>query len=215
MSQKFCTQCGEKLPENGNFCPQCGAAVESAETSVVAPKASAPPPSAAPVPLEPAAQLDAELATQDAPSGRPASEQTSGGSRTLIYALGGVAAIVALLAVVYFAFLQPDGSGTSAAADLSDCGEEPCTIEAVTAGAPNDAVQAQNAEDIPYPEIARISVDEAHISLAEGSAIVVDVRDRDSYTNMHIPGALSIPLDEVEARMGELPREAEILTYCT
>ena len=74
---------------------------------------------------------------------------------------------------------------------------------------------AQNAHDLPYPEIARISADEAHIRLMQGEAVLVDVRDRDSYTNMHIPGALWIPLDEVEVRMGELPRDAEIITYCT
>lgn len=206
MSQNFCTQCGSKLPEEGNFCPECGAPVESP----VQPS-TAPPPSGPPAAVDPVSQLDAELAAQSAPPRGDA----SGGSRTLLYALGGAAALVALLAVVWFAFLRPDVSSGFASAGLSDCGDEPCTLEAVTAAAQNDAAGAQSASDIPYPEVARISADEAHIRLMQGESVVVDVRDRDSYTNMHIPGAMWIPLDEIEVRMGELPRDAEILTYCT
>lgn len=212
MSQTFCTQCGTKLPEEGNFCPQCGAAVDA---PVQASTAASPPASEPPVATDPAAQLDAELAAASSPPTRAASGASTGasssGSRTLWYALGGVAAIAALLAVVYFAFLRPD--------DLSDCGDEPCSVEELVAAAQSGGAGAQdaaaNSADIPYPEIARISADEAHIRLMQGEAVIVDVRDRDSYTNMHIPGALSIPLDEIDLRMGELPRDAEIITYCT
>ena len=197
MSQRFCTQCGAKLPEGGNFCPHCGAPAEPDAVQT---------PVAGPVAAPPAAQLDAELAAASEVGNR-AQAPSSASSRTLLYALGGAAAIVALLAVVYFAFLRPGGAEGMASADLSDCGDEPCTVEAVTA--------ATNDPDLPYPEVPRVSVDEAHIRLAEGTAVAVDVRDRDSYTAMHIPGALWIPLDEVEARQGELPKDREILTYCT
>jgi 3-mercaptopyruvate sulfurtransferase SseA len=46
-------------------------------------------------------------------------------------------------------------------------------------------------------------------------AVVVDVRDAASFEAGHIPGALSVPLDEVEQRAGELKKLGKpILTYC-
>jgi rhodanese-related sulfurtransferase/DNA-binding transcriptional ArsR family regulator len=48
----------------------------------------------------------------------------------------------------------------------------------------------------------------------DGTVTVVDVRPRDEYDAGHIPEALSIPIDELEARLAELPRDADIVAYC-
>ncbi|RLK55055.1 ArsR/SmtB family transcription factor [Actinokineospora cianjurensis] len=47
-----------------------------------------------------------------------------------------------------------------------------------------------------------------------GEAIVVDVRPAMEFTAGHIPGALSIPLDELRSRLDELPSELEVVAYC-
>ena len=44
--------------------------------------------------------------------------------------------------------------------------------------------------------------------------VVVDVRPVEEYRAGHLPGAMSIPLDELEERLRELPREREIVAYC-
>lgn len=44
--------------------------------------------------------------------------------------------------------------------------------------------------------------------------VVVDVRDADKYATGHVPGAINIPLAELEARLSELPAGAPIVTYC-
>lgn len=44
--------------------------------------------------------------------------------------------------------------------------------------------------------------------------IALDVRPAEEYAAGHIPGARSIPLDQLEARLAELPRSAEIVAYC-
>ena len=44
--------------------------------------------------------------------------------------------------------------------------------------------------------------------------VVVDVRPRDEYEYDHIPGALSIPIDELESKISELPRDKRIVVYC-
>jgi rhodanese-related sulfurtransferase len=49
---------------------------------------------------------------------------------------------------------------------------------------------------------------------ARGDVVVLDVRPTEEYRAGHIPGALSIPVDELEARLGELPDGAEIVAYC-
>jgi rhodanese-related sulfurtransferase len=47
-----------------------------------------------------------------------------------------------------------------------------------------------------------------------GDVLVLDVRPEAEYAAAHIPGAVSIPLDELEARLGELPATTEIVAYC-
>jgi rhodanese-related sulfurtransferase len=47
-----------------------------------------------------------------------------------------------------------------------------------------------------------------------GTATVIDVRPAEEYAAGHIPGALSLPLDELQARLAELPDGAEIVAYC-
>ena len=47
------------------------------------------------------------------------------------------------------------------------------------------------------------------------AAVVVDVRGADEYAAGHLPGALHIPADELEQRLGELPPDRAIVTYCS
>lgn len=49
---------------------------------------------------------------------------------------------------------------------------------------------------------------------AAGEVVVVDVRPAVEYRAGHIPGAVSIPLDDLDARLAELPRDVEIVAYC-
>jgi rhodanese-related sulfurtransferase len=44
--------------------------------------------------------------------------------------------------------------------------------------------------------------------------VVLDVRPREEYDAGHIPGAVSIPLEELHKRKKELPRSKEIVVYC-
>ena len=44
--------------------------------------------------------------------------------------------------------------------------------------------------------------------------VVIDVRPAEEYDAGHIPGARSVPHDELEKRLRELPRRREIVAYC-
>ena len=47
-----------------------------------------------------------------------------------------------------------------------------------------------------------------------GEVTVLDVRPVEEYRAGHIAGAISIPLDELERRLTELPHDQEIVAYC-
>jgi rhodanese-related sulfurtransferase/predicted transcriptional regulator len=50
--------------------------------------------------------------------------------------------------------------------------------------------------------------------LASGEAILVDVRPEEEFAAGHIEGARSIPIAELERRLGELPADREVVAYC-
>ena len=50
--------------------------------------------------------------------------------------------------------------------------------------------------------------------LGSEGMFLLDVRDPDEFEEGHIPGAVNLPLNQIRNRMGELPRDREIWTYC-
>jgi rhodanese-related sulfurtransferase len=59
-----------------------------------------------------------------------------------------------------------------------------------------------------------IGRDELVQGLARGDVALVDVRPEEEYAAGHIDGARSIPIDELERRIAELPLDREIVAYC-
>jgi rhodanese-related sulfurtransferase len=50
--------------------------------------------------------------------------------------------------------------------------------------------------------------------LSNGNVVVLDVRPKTEYQAGHIPEALSVPVDTLEAALQTLPRDREIVAYC-
>jgi rhodanese-related sulfurtransferase/DNA-binding transcriptional ArsR family regulator len=50
--------------------------------------------------------------------------------------------------------------------------------------------------------------------LSDGNVVVLDVRPEEEYRAGHIPGALSVPVDALEAALQALPKDKEIVAYC-
>lgn len=59
-----------------------------------------------------------------------------------------------------------------------------------------------------------ITAEELATRIVEGNVIVLDVRPESDYRSAHIAGARSIPADELEARLHELPPGATVVAYC-
>lgn len=59
-----------------------------------------------------------------------------------------------------------------------------------------------------------VSRDELLERMREGSVTLLDVRPEDEFDSGHLPGAIGLPLRELEQRLAELPRDQEIIAYC-
>lgn len=58
-----------------------------------------------------------------------------------------------------------------------------------------------------------VGVSEA-VALRDSGAFVLDVRTPAEWEEGHIPGATLIPLDELAARVSEVPAGKQVLVYC-
>jgi rhodanese-related sulfurtransferase/DNA-binding transcriptional ArsR family regulator len=63
-------------------------------------------------------------------------------------------------------------------------------------------------------DLEPVSREELVRRVRAGSAVVIDVRPREEYRAGHIPGALSVPVEELQKRLAELPARKEIVAYC-
>jgi len=63
-------------------------------------------------------------------------------------------------------------------------------------------------------DVDAIGRDELIARMKSGDVVLVDVRPGEEYEAGHIPGARSVPLDELEHRLAELPPEREVVAYC-
>jgi rhodanese-related sulfurtransferase/DNA-binding MarR family transcriptional regulator len=59
-----------------------------------------------------------------------------------------------------------------------------------------------------------IETDELVRRVKSGEVTVIDVRPVEEYRAGHIPGALSVPVGQLKARLKELPKGREIVAYC-
>jgi 3-mercaptopyruvate sulfurtransferase SseA len=71
---------------------------------------------------------------------------------------------------------------------------------------------AQVADESAVP---RMSVADLKKAVDAGQVLVVDVRDPRSFTDGHLPGAVSMPLGELPKRLAALKgAKKTIVTYC-
>jgi rhodanese-related sulfurtransferase len=63
-------------------------------------------------------------------------------------------------------------------------------------------------------EVDQVGRDELRRRLRRGDVVLVDVRSPQEFDAGHIEGARSIPLDELDRRLDELPAGLEVIAYC-
>ena len=70
------------------------------------------------------------------------------------------------------------------------------------------------AEEYLGEDVEAIGREELLARLGRGDVVLVDVRPEDEFEDGHIEGARSIPLEELEQRLTELPADREVVAYC-
>ena len=63
-------------------------------------------------------------------------------------------------------------------------------------------------------EFEKVTIDELRDRLRAGKVVLLDVRPDVEYQAGHLPQAVSIPLDELERRLNELPYRRTLVVYC-
>jgi len=63
-------------------------------------------------------------------------------------------------------------------------------------------------------EAEAVSIKELLRRARSGEVVVLDTRPAGEYAAGHIPGALSMPVDDLEKRLKELPRRKAYVAYC-
>jgi rhodanese-related sulfurtransferase len=91
---------------------------------------------------------------------------------------------------------------------VSGCAPASASAPAVATSAPAAAVNAPAAA-LP----AEISVADA-AAKRDAGAFILDVRQPDEWNAVHIPGATLIPLDQLAARVNEVPKDQEVVVVC-
>jgi rhodanese-related sulfurtransferase len=68
------------------------------------------------------------------------------------------------------------------------------------------------------PALARIAVEELRRRVVVGDVVLVDARSFEDYAAGHIPGAISLPADEIDALLASqslpIPNDRDVVTYC-
>lgn len=59
-----------------------------------------------------------------------------------------------------------------------------------------------------------VSIETLRERMRAGDVVLIDVRPANEFDEGHLPDAISIPLETLEARMSELPRDKQIIAYC-
>lgn len=71
----------------------------------------------------------------------------------------------------------------------------------------------QDTEDVPMTYID-VSVSQAKEMIDGGGFFLLDVRTQGEYDDGHISGSILIPVQVIESRLDELPKDGKILIYC-
>lgn len=70
------------------------------------------------------------------------------------------------------------------------------------------------ARDYLGDDVEVIGADELVTRLRRGDVVVVDVRPAEEFEAGHIEGARSIPIEDLEQRLDQLPSDTEVVAYC-
>lgn len=117
--------------------------------------------------------------------------------------------LISIITIIFVFLSSAVISGCKIQVKAEDNEEGTAQIEEVS-----EDESARAEEKIIY-EVNDISVEEVYeIISSNRNYIILDVRTPDGFKEGHIEGAVLIPVLELDNRLGELPKDEPISTYC-
>ena len=113
------------------------------------------------------------------------------------------------------AALEPTEERSFAASDLRASNRNPDAHDAVADATGQQASDRSTARDTTA---SPISVEEVKLLLEQGEPITfIDARNPIAWgsSKVKLPGAIRVPLDEVDRLLERLPRDRRLVVYCT
>lgn len=65
-----------------------------------------------------------------------------------------------------------------------------------------------------HPGIEGVTLAQLVTRMEKGEVLLIDVRPTEEFEKAHIPGAVSIPIEELEEQLSSLPTDFDIVAYC-
>ena len=89
----------------------------------------------------------------------------------------------------------------------------PAAVAAVAPATPAQSVEAAPAAEAPKATITDIDWNKA-LEMSKAGAVLIDVRTPAEVAEGMAPGAINIPLQEIEQRLSEFPKDKDLLIFC-
>ena len=89
----------------------------------------------------------------------------------------------------------------------------PAAVAAVAPATPAQSAEAAPAAEAPKATITDIDWNKA-LEMSKAGAVLIDVRTPAEVAEGMVPGAINIPLQEIEQRLSEFPKDKDLLIYC-
>lgn len=80
-------------------------------------------------------------------------------------------------------------------------------------GSPADS-NTKPAEQTIKQEVQEVSMEEAMTAWRSKTAEFIDVRTPEEFKEGHVPGAILLPLAELENRLTEIPKDKKVMLIC-
>lgn len=108
--------------------------------------------------------------------------------------------------------VPPIDSTVSIVPPINTVSNPPTTTASITtsSAAPAEVPQGDRTE------VPRISAEDLREKVKAGTVTVIDTRhDESAYTAGHIPGAIFVPMASIGANLDRIPKDKEVVAYCT
>lgn len=67
----------------------------------------------------------------------------------------------------------------------------------------------------PKDSAPRISLEDAKAAYDKGGSLFIDTRPDSAYKVEHIKGSINVPVETIESRYNDIPKNKKIIAYCS